>query len=83
MNPDIIQGKWTQIKGSLKAKWGKLTDDDLTEINGKRTDLVARVDGRRHPNAGETVTLAPIPGHMHVFDVASGERLTDKPVVSA
>ena len=54
-----------------------------TDIAGKRTDLVARVDGRRHPNAGETVTLAPIPGHMHVFDVVSGERLSDKPVVSA
>jgi hypothetical protein len=47
-----------------------------TDVNGKRTDIVARVDGRRHPNAGETVTLAPVPGHVHVFDVESGERLT-------
>jgi hypothetical protein len=30
-----------------------------TEIAGKRTDIVARVDGRNHPNAGETVVLAP------------------------
>ena len=29
MNQDIIQGKWTQLKGSLKKQWGKLTDDDL------------------------------------------------------
>jgi uncharacterized protein YjbJ (UPF0337 family) len=29
MNQDIIQTQWTQIRGALKAKWGKLTDDDL------------------------------------------------------
>jgi multiple sugar transport system ATP-binding protein len=54
-----------------------------TEINGKRTDLVARVDGRSHPTAGETVTLAATAGHVHAFDSDSGERLNDKPVVSA
>ena len=54
-----------------------------TDVNGKRTDIVARVDGRRHPNAGETVTLAAVPGHVHVFDVESGERLTDKAIASA
>ena len=54
-----------------------------TEINGKRTDLVARVDGRRHPDAGDQVVLAPVPGHVHVFDVETGERLTDKAIASA
>ncbi len=54
-----------------------------TDINGKRTDIVARVDGRRHPNAGETVVLAPVPGHVHVFDLTSGDRLTDKAIASA
>ena len=54
-----------------------------TDINGKRTDLVARVDGRRHPNAGEKVVLAPVPGHLHVFDAETGERLTDKAIASA
>jgi len=53
-----------------------------TEINGKRSDIVARVDGRNHPNAGETVTLAANPGHVHAFDIESGDRLNDKPVVS-
>ena len=37
--------------------------------------LVARVDGRNHPKAGETVTLVPNPKHMHVFDAVSGARL--------
>jgi len=53
-----------------------------TEINGKRTDIVARVDGRNHPNAGEKVTLSPVPGHVHVFDVETGDRLTDKAIAS-
>ncbi|SJM57365.1 Glycerol-3-phosphate ABC transporter, ATP-binding protein UgpC (TC 3.A.1.1.3) [Gulosibacter sp. 10] len=37
--------------------------------------VVARVDGRAHPGAGETVTLAPNPEHLHLFDGESGERL--------
>ncbi|GAA3644318.1 diacetylchitobiose ABC transporter ATP-binding protein MsiK [Microbacterium awajiense] len=53
------------------------------DIHGKRTDIVARVDGRNHPNAGETVVLAPVPHHLHVFDIESGERLTDHAIASA
>ena len=53
------------------------------DVNGKRTELVARVDGRRHPMAGDTVVLAPIPGHVHLFDIESGNRLNEKPVISA
>lgn len=34
MNQDIAQGKWEQLKGSIKEKWGDLTDDDITQING-------------------------------------------------
>ena len=54
-----------------------------SDINGKRTDVVARVDGRQHPNAGETVVLSPVPGRVHVFDTESGERLTEKAIASA
>ena len=53
-----------------------------TDISGKRTDIVARVDGRRHPNAGDTVTLAATAGHVHAFDLETGERLNDAPVIS-
>ena len=35
MNSDQMQGKWKQIKGSVKERWGKLTDDDIDVINGK------------------------------------------------
>ncbi|GAA1731995.1 sn-glycerol-3-phosphate ABC transporter ATP-binding protein UgpC [Microbacterium paludicola] len=47
-----------------------------SDIEGVRTDIVARVDGRNHPNAGETVTLAAVPHHVHVFDIESGQRVT-------
>jgi len=46
-------------------------------------DIVARVDGRKHPFAGDTVTLAAVPGHVHVFDAETGERLTEKAIASA
>lgn len=39
------------------------------------SQVVARVNGRNHPNAGETVTLAPNPAHLHLFDAESGERV--------
>jgi multiple sugar transport system ATP-binding protein len=47
-----------------------------SELEGKRTDIVARVDGRVHPNAGDVVYLMPQPGHVHIFDMETGERLT-------
>jgi len=34
MNEDVLKGKWTEIKGGVKEKWGKLTDDDLTQVEG-------------------------------------------------
>lgn len=46
MNWDQAQGKWTQMKGSVKEKWGKLTDDDLKVIDGKRERLVGKIQER-------------------------------------
>lgn len=46
MNTDQIEGKWKQIKGQAKQKWGKLTDDDLDVIDGKREELVGRIQER-------------------------------------
>ena len=40
MNEDIFKGKWKEIKGSVKEQWGNLTDNDLTEIEGKQEKLV-------------------------------------------
>ena len=46
MNWDQIEGKWKQYSGKVKEKWGKLTDDDLTTIQGKRDQLVRRLQER-------------------------------------
>lgn len=40
MNEDEIKGNWKQLKGQFKQKWGKLTDDDLQQAEG-RADLIA------------------------------------------
>jgi uncharacterized protein YjbJ (UPF0337 family) len=46
MNWDQIEGKWKQSTGKVKEKWGKLTDDDLTTINGQRDQLVGKIQER-------------------------------------
>ena len=39
MDWNRVEGNWKQVKGQVKEKWGKLTDDDLTVINGRRDQL--------------------------------------------
>ncbi|HQR98617.1 MAG: CsbD family protein [Pseudomonadota bacterium] len=46
MNQDRIEGNWTQFKGKVKEQWGKLTDDDLDIIAGKRDQLLGRIQER-------------------------------------
>jgi uncharacterized protein YjbJ (UPF0337 family) len=46
MNQDILEGKWTQLKGRVKEQWGKLTDDDLDRIAGKSEQLVGMIQER-------------------------------------
>ena len=43
MNWDRIEGNWKEFKGKAKQQWGKLTDDDLTYINGRRDELSGRI----------------------------------------
>lgn len=43
MNWDQVKGKWKQAKGTAKTQWGKLTDDELTQIEGNRDKLVGKV----------------------------------------
>ncbi len=39
MNQDILTGKWMQLRGAIREKWGELTDDELDQIAGKRDKL--------------------------------------------
>ncbi len=43
---DKIKGSWTQTKGAVKEQWGKLTDDDLMEIQGRRDQLIGKIQTR-------------------------------------
>ena len=43
MNWDRIEGNWKQFKGRVKEQWGKLTDDDIDVIGGKRDQLVGKI----------------------------------------
>lgn len=46
MNWDTVKGDWKQFSGKVKEKWGKLTDDDLAMINGKREQLEGKLQER-------------------------------------
>jgi len=46
MNWDVIEGRWQEMKGKLKTKWAKLTDDDLDAAGGKRVELLGRLQQR-------------------------------------
>jgi len=46
MNTDQLSGKWKQMKGAAKQHWGKLTDDDLEVIAGKREALAGKLQER-------------------------------------
>lgn len=52
MNQDRIEGRWKQFKGKVKEQWGKLTDDDLDVIAGRRDQLLGRIQ-QRHGGARE------------------------------
>ena len=43
MASDVLKGQWKQISGRVKSAWGKLTDDDITEINGDREALLGKL----------------------------------------
>ena len=40
MGEDVLKGKWKEIKGGVKEKWGKLTDDDLIKVEGNKEKLL-------------------------------------------
>jgi uncharacterized protein YjbJ (UPF0337 family) len=46
MDNDRIKGKWHQLKGEIKRKWGNMTDDDLTEAEGNLEKLVGKIQER-------------------------------------
>ena len=53
MNKDILEGKWEQLKGKAKEKWGDLTNDDWAVVQGKRYQLAGRIQERYGRNKEE------------------------------
>jgi uncharacterized protein YjbJ (UPF0337 family) len=46
MNWDQIEGDWKQFKGKVRERWGKLTDQDITVVEGKRDQLLGKIQER-------------------------------------
>ena len=46
MNWDRVEGNWKEFKGGVQQQWGKLTNDDIDVIEGKRTELAGRLQQR-------------------------------------
>jgi len=55
MNKQIIEGNWMQVKGAVREQWGKLTDDDMDVIAGKREQLIGRLK-ERYGKSADAVT---------------------------
>ena len=45
-NQDVMEGQWKQMRGKVRQWWGKLTDDDLDQIAGKKDQLVGKLQER-------------------------------------
>jgi uncharacterized protein YjbJ (UPF0337 family) len=73
MNWDIAEGNWKQFKGKVKAQWGKLTDDHLDVIAGKRVELAGRIQ------EAYGVTLDEAEKQIERFEQANKDIQADKP----
>lgn len=56
MNQDTFEGNWKQLKGKVREEWGKLTNDDIDVIAGKRDQLIGRLQ-ERYGMAKETAEM--------------------------
>jgi uncharacterized protein YjbJ (UPF0337 family) len=64
MNWDQVEGRWQQITGNVKSAWGKLTDDDVKNIAGKRDVLIGKIQRlRRQSSPADAANGEPAVGH--------------------
>ena len=76
MNRDTIEGQWIQVKGKVKQQWARLTDDDVTRIEGKRDVLVGKIQERYgiKRDEAERQVDAWVERQPHEEEVPAGER---------
>lgn len=46
MNPEIFKGRWNQLRGEIRTRWGKITDDDVTQIQGQAEKMIGKLQER-------------------------------------
>ena len=46
MNPEILKGRWNQLRGEVRKRWGKLTDDDMAQIQGHVEKMIGKLQER-------------------------------------
>jgi uncharacterized protein YjbJ (UPF0337 family) len=69
MNEDCIEGNWKELQGKVQERWGLLTNDDLDVIDGRRDQLVGRIQqayGRGRDEARAEVLEWERHQHVHV-----------------
>ena len=70
LNNDILLGRWHELKGQLKRRWGKLTDDDIANLNGKQDELVIAL--RRRYGYAQGQAVMEINGWITEHDIEAG-----------
>lgn len=53
MNKDIMEGNWKQLKGKVRENWGKLTDDEVDQIGGRKDNFVGKIQEKYGMNRDE------------------------------
>src|SRR5215510_12354324 len=74
MNPDILAGKWKQMRGDLKTWWGKLSDDDFERIGGQKDKLIGLIQ-ERYGYAREQAEQE-VERHLQEYGDKTGETVT-------
>jgi uncharacterized protein YjbJ (UPF0337 family) len=69
MNQDRLQGNWKQFKGKVREKWGRLTDDQLDVINGRREILAGKIQ--------ETYGISKEEAERQIKEWESAIKMTD------
>lgn len=72
MNWDQVQGQWHTVKAKVRQKWGKLTDDDLEQIRGRREELLSRLQTRYGSKREELEKN--VDEFMRTLDISAGGR---------
>ena len=83
MNRQELEGNWKQMKGRVKEKWGKLTDDDLDQVEGRQQVLVGilTLSDVREAKPSDATTLS-IWELNYLWDQLTVERTMTRPVIS-